>query len=285
LNASGTISSTTGDVNLKTNTALADAAATLTAAQLSGGEFTITPTVARILTLDTAANIIANLTGSVDNSNYEITIVNLAAFDVTLATGVGVTIVGRAVINNGSATFRVRRLTSTTVEVKRLEGGAPTGTVLQVVNVLTTAQGSQALAAVTEVVVTGLTINVIPKGANSKFLIQAREFGESSSPENNVYNILMNGVRVNIGGSTLSYAGLSMAGQSYGAGLDDNSTPEILTLSTLVSTSSVVGTSITFALAITASAAKTLYLNRCVGAPASSNEVGSSEIIVTEIAQ
>jgi hypothetical protein len=122
LNASGTISSTTGDVNLKTNTALADAAATLTAAQLSGGEFTITPTAARTLTLDTAVNIIANLTGSVDNSNFEITIVNLAAFDVTLAAGTGVTIVGRAVINNGSATFRVRRLTATTVEVKRLEG-------------------------------------------------------------------------------------------------------------------------------------------------------------------
>jgi hypothetical protein len=135
LNASGAISSTTGDVNLKTNTALADAAATLTAAQLSGGEFTITPTVARILTLDTAANIITNLTGSVDNSNFEINIVNLAAFDVTLATGVGVTIVGRAVINNGSATFRVRRLTSTTVEVKRLEGVAEK--VLQVVNVQT----------------------------------------------------------------------------------------------------------------------------------------------------
>jgi hypothetical protein len=124
-----TVTATTasGLLDLKTNTALADAAATLTAAQLRGGEFTITPTVARILTLDTAANIIANLTGSVDNSNYEITIVNLAAFDVTLATGVGVTIVGRAVINNGSATFRVRRLTSTTVEVKRLEGAAVLG--------------------------------------------------------------------------------------------------------------------------------------------------------------
>jgi hypothetical protein len=120
----GPVTSTAGNLGLKTNTALADAAATLTAAQLSGGEFTITPTVARILTLDTAANIITNLTGSVDNSNFEITIVNLAAFDVTLAAGTGVTIVGRAVINNGSATFRVRRLTATTVEVKRLEGVA-----------------------------------------------------------------------------------------------------------------------------------------------------------------
>jgi hypothetical protein len=128
----GPVTSTAGDVDLKTNTALADATATLTAVQLRGGEFTITPTAARTLTLDTAANIIANLTGSVDNSNYEITIVNLAAFDVTLATGVGVTIVGRAVINNGSATFRVRRLTSTTVEFKRLGGTAAISQVMYV---------------------------------------------------------------------------------------------------------------------------------------------------------
>jgi len=118
----GAISSTAGGINLITTTALADAAATLTAAQLKAGEFTITPTVARILTTDTAANIIAALTGSVDNSNYQFTIVNLAGFDVTIAAGVGVTLVGRAVINNGSATFRVRRLTSTTVSVTRVEG-------------------------------------------------------------------------------------------------------------------------------------------------------------------
>lgn len=124
LTASGPITSTAGELNLKTNTALADAAATLTAAQLKGGEFTITPTVARILTTDTAANIIAALTGSVDNNHFEINIINLAAFDVTLAAGVGVTLVGRAVVNNGSATWRVRRTSATTVEVKRLEGFA-----------------------------------------------------------------------------------------------------------------------------------------------------------------
>lgn len=107
---------------VKTNTALADAAADITATQLQGGEFTITPTVARILTLPTALLIIAEAGWTTENANYEIVVVNTAAFDVTLAAGVGVTIVGRAVINNGSATWRVRRLTSTTVEVKRLEG-------------------------------------------------------------------------------------------------------------------------------------------------------------------
>jgi len=157
------------------------------------------------------------------------------------------------------------------------------GNVLQVVNVLTTAQGSQSLAAVTDTVVTGLTLSITPKGANSKFLVHARAFGESNQNFNNVYNVLMNGVRVNIGGSTQSFAGLSMATETFGDGVNNDSTPEILTLSTLVSTSSVVGTPITFALAVTPHANRTLFNNRCIGAPASAYEVGSSELIITEI--
>jgi len=128
VSVAGALSSTAGNVNLKSNTALSDAAATLTAAQLIGGEFTITPTVARIQTTDTATAIIAALGGSVDNSNFDITMINLAAFDVTIAAGTGVTLVGNMVVNDGQATFRVRRLTSSTVSVTRLEtgsGGAP----------------------------------------------------------------------------------------------------------------------------------------------------------------
>jgi len=121
------LSSTAGNVNLKSNTALSDAAATLTAAQLIGGEFTITPTVARIQTTDTATAIIAALGGSVDNSNFDFTMVNLDAFDVTIAAGTGVTLVGNMVVNDGSATFRVRRLTSSTVSVTRLETGLGSG--------------------------------------------------------------------------------------------------------------------------------------------------------------
>tara|TARA_R110002096_G_scaffold262406_1_gene455883 strand:+ start:1523 stop:2836 length:1314 start_codon:yes stop_codon:yes gene_type:complete len=117
----GQVTSTAGDFNLVVNTALSDAAATLTAAQLIGGEFTITPTVARIQTLDTAANIISALSGSVDGSNFTFSIVNLDAFDVTVATATGVTLVGNMVINDGSATFRVRRLSASTISVTRLE--------------------------------------------------------------------------------------------------------------------------------------------------------------------
>lgn len=108
--------------NLVTVTALADAAATLTGAQMLGGLFTITPTTPRILTTDTAANIISEIAGSVDNASYVFTVSNLAGFDVTLAAGAGVTLVGKAIISNGAATWRARRLTATTVAIIRLGG-------------------------------------------------------------------------------------------------------------------------------------------------------------------
>jgi hypothetical protein len=121
---SGQATSTAGDFNIVTNTALSNAAATLTAAQLIGGEFTITPSVARIQTLDTAANIISALSGSVTGSNFTFTIVNLAAFDVTVATASGVTLVGNMIVNDGSGTFRVRRTSGSAVSVTRIESGS-----------------------------------------------------------------------------------------------------------------------------------------------------------------
>ena len=88
--------------------ALADADAVLTAAQMiDSGIFTITPTVARALTTDTAANIIAAMAGYQIGTWFDITIACLAGFVVTLAAGVGVTIVGVATVNNVSGTWRV----------------------------------------------------------------------------------------------------------------------------------------------------------------------------------
>lgn len=108
-----------GHEYLKGNTALADAAATLLAAELIGGLFTITPTVARIQTTDTAVAILAAMPPHVDGSSFEFTIANLAAFDVTLAAGVGVTLVGNLVANNASATFLVYRTAAATVTMVR----------------------------------------------------------------------------------------------------------------------------------------------------------------------
>ena len=114
----------TGTVTGNTTiTALADAAVVLTAAELYGGMFTITPTVARILTTDTAANIIAAIPNGIDTSSFEFVIVNKAGFDVTFAGGTGVTIHGKTIVANGSATFRVVRVSPTTVGLYRSEGG------------------------------------------------------------------------------------------------------------------------------------------------------------------
>ncbi len=112
---------------LKAGTGLADASVTLTGAQLVSGRFAITPAVALTLTIDTVANILAAIPGSVNDSHFEFTVVNLAAFDVTLAAGAGVGLFGRTVINNGSATWRVRRTSSTTLEVWRIEETADAG--------------------------------------------------------------------------------------------------------------------------------------------------------------
>ena len=105
----------------KAAVALADANATLTAAQMiDSGIFTITPTVARALTTDTAANIVAAMAGYQAGTWFDIVIVCLAAFDVTLGAGVGVTIMGNAVVNNASGTWRARIDSATAVTLYRM---------------------------------------------------------------------------------------------------------------------------------------------------------------------
>ena len=104
---------------LQSVTALADAAATLTAAQLIGGQFTITPTVARIQTTDTAVAILAAMPPHVDGASFEFTIACLAAFDVSVAAGTDVTLVGDMVVSNASATFMVYRTSATAVTLVR----------------------------------------------------------------------------------------------------------------------------------------------------------------------
>ncbi len=107
----GPVSSTAGALNTVAVVALGNVAATLTAAQLTASKiFTITPTAARILTTDTAVNIIAALGGfdAAFAKNVAFTVINTAAFDVTLAPGAGVTIIGKAIVKDGSGTWRIR---------------------------------------------------------------------------------------------------------------------------------------------------------------------------------
>ena len=108
-------------IKTKAVVALADADATLTAAQMiDSGIFTITPTAATALTTDTAANLVAAMSGYQVGTWFDITIVCLAAFAVTLVGGVGVTITGNAAVNNSSGTWRARIDSASAVTLYRM---------------------------------------------------------------------------------------------------------------------------------------------------------------------
>lgn len=85
-------------------TALADAAATLTVAQLKTGLFTITPTTGRTLTLPTAA-LMKGLLPSV-GSSIAFSVINLGADTnhVTIQQGSGGSVIGSGVVRDSSAT-------------------------------------------------------------------------------------------------------------------------------------------------------------------------------------
>lgn len=105
-------------------TALADAPATLTIAQLfDGGLFTITPGAGRALTLPATTAIIAALCPNElrIGASAEVTVICLAAFAATLTAGDGsTTFVGSAAANNASATWKVVVTSATTVTCYRL---------------------------------------------------------------------------------------------------------------------------------------------------------------------
>lgn len=95
-------------------TALSDADATLTIAQLLTNIFTITPSVVRTLTLDTASNVVSGVYGAQVGDSFDFTIINLAgATGVTVVAGTNGTLYGSGSVNGtgfgtGSSLFRVR---------------------------------------------------------------------------------------------------------------------------------------------------------------------------------
>jgi len=103
--------------------ALADAAATLTAAEIIDKSiFTITPTVARVLTTDTGTAIVGAIPRAQVGTVFVIVIVNTAAFDVTLDPGADVLMGagrGKHIINNVSGTWMGVVTSGTTVTIYR----------------------------------------------------------------------------------------------------------------------------------------------------------------------
>lgn len=102
--------------------ALADVAATLQSFELfDRGTFTIAPTVPRVLTTDTAANIRAEVTGELDKTSFQFSIVNTGASTATLAAGTNVTLVGNLVVAaNDSGTFKIIFTSSIAVTIYRI---------------------------------------------------------------------------------------------------------------------------------------------------------------------
>jgi len=156
-----------------------------------------------------------------------------------------------------------------------------TGTILQTVSVLTTTQASQTVTT-SDTQLGLLTKAITPLGANSKFLVYVRWFGEVGSSHNVCFNIQMNGTRVNINSGGRGYA-LAMPLRTYDA-VNDSSTPEPTNFQTLVSTSSVIGTAITFRAVVDSNSSRTLWNNRCFATTSTDNERGTSELIITEVA-
>ena len=174
-------------------------------------------------------------------------------------------------------------------QIQTLAGAAPTaadlginvtGSVLQVVSYFTATQGSQTMTT-SDQIINSITKVITPLGANSKFLVTVRWFGESEVSWSTTFNIHMDGVRVNINGQGRGY-GLAMPALSF-YDTNDSSTPDTVNMSTLVSTSSVVGTAITFSLVADSDNSYTLWNNRCFLTPSASAEAGTSEMIITEI--
>ena len=162
----------------------------------------------------------------------------------------------------------------------------PTGSVLQVVNFISTAKTSQTIVT-SDTLVSDITKSITPLGDNSKFLVNIRWFGEVDTGWGIVFNIHMDGTRVNVNGQTNTWTGLAMPVTTYGLSSDNDSTPDTANFSTVVTTSAPAGTAIVFKLmGAVGSGSRVLWTNRCFGnAGQSGYENGTSEIIITEIAQ
>jgi len=126
-----------GSINIAkqiTPEVLADSTAIIRDVHLAKGIVTCLPTGDRTKPTPTAAQIIAGLNLTVDDDSFDFTFINLAAassnLDITISAGTDVTLVGNmhisapdtadASVATGSAQFRLRRVSSSTVSMYRL---------------------------------------------------------------------------------------------------------------------------------------------------------------------
>lgn len=185
----------------------------------------------------------------------------------------------------------ISKLQSDTVNADKIVDGSigyedlPSGTIIQVVNQLNATQASQTLAVNTDNVYANSALTITPRLNDSKFIIIVRFLMEVSVSWDVVWNVTRNNARINNLGDTTNNFGLSMATQTYGGATNDSSTPEMLQFMTFDETAgTVAGTPITYRITGNPQGtARTCWSNRCFGAPSTSYEVSTSEIIVLEV--
>lgn len=137
-----------------------------------------------------------------------------------------------------------------------------------------------------DMVIGAITTTLVTKQANSKFVIYARWFGECVGAWDMVWNVRIDGVRINSANATANtmFAGTSATRQSY-VDDDNSSTPESMELMVSCLPGKPAGATITVDLtAIGSSGTRGINTNRCFGSPANNYETGSSELIIQEIA-
>ena len=183
-----------------------------------------------------------------------------------------------------AGTVQVNRIDSVSTNTFKTIGGESilgsgniqAAKVLQTVGMVTTQQGSQSINT-TGTQLQNISKTITPINANSSFLISVRWFGEGDDGWNWGFNIKAGSTIVNA--PTAGF--ISMSHMSY-HGDNNDSTPEGMGLTTLYKPSSApAGTPITFSLHARAfTGTWTVWTNRTFS---STQETGSSEIIITEI--
>lgn len=158
------------------------------------------------------------------------------------------------------------------------------GHVIQVITLDNTGRAAQGFSTNTALDIYGMELSITPKSANSKILIQARWFGEFTAADrvyNTVFYVTRNGTKINTQSDQI-WSGLTMAALSY-EGTDASSTPETASMFT----TDYPGTTsaVTYRVAMLSDNNGTLYTNRSVGAITTGYELGTSGMILMEIAQ
>jgi len=178
--------------------------------------------------------------------------------------------------------------TGSSISSSNIDGSL--GKVLQVVNFVTTEQGSVTLTAYTasQSFSPAISKSITPLKNNSSFLVQARWNGEMvyGLTWNSTFNITRNGSNVNAP-NTDEHGGIQAPNISY-MGDNNDSTAEGVFTSILDTTGSTAGTAITYELTLSNNrVASTVYTNRQYNASSvsgtTSYENYSCEIIIMEI--